>query len=241
MTQEITVLNKQVRLLQPENGFKTSIDAVILAAACPVKSGEGVLDLGCGVGSAGLCLAHRVPNISLRGVDIQENHIDIARQNAKLNDRTSNTEFMTSDMRLYKHEAGFHHVVCNPPYLETGDHLRSPHSEKAMAMGHDNDVSTKDWVHNASRLLKPQGGLTMVHEAGKADKIIQAMEGRFGAIEIIPLWPKAGRQAKRVIIRAIKGRKTPLSLHSGIILHDDQGGYTLEADKILRDGEGLFL
>lgn len=241
MKQEITVLNKQLRLKQAENGFRTSLDSVMLGAACPIQAGQSLLDMGCGVGSAGLCVLYRVRDINLTGVEIQASHCDIASENAKVNGFSNQAGFINADIRDYKFERGYHHVVCNPPYLETGAHLRSPHDAKATAMGHDGDIATRDWVVNAARLLKPEGSLTIIHEAGKTHSIIQAMKGRFGAIEIIPLWPKSGKKAKRVIIRAIKGRKSPTTLHSGLILHESEGGYTLEADKILRNGEGLFL
>lgn len=241
MAQEITVLNKQVRLKQAENGFRTSMDSVMLAAACPIKSGQTLLDMGCGVGSAGLCVLFRQKDILLTGVDIQDDHVLLAKDNAALNGMSDRAEFICSDVRMFKREKGFHHIVCNPPYLETGAHLRSPHDAKATAMGHEGDLKTEDWIINAARLLKPEGTLTMVHEAGKTDRIIQAMEGCFGAVEMIPLWPKQGRSAKRVIIRAVKGRKSPLSLHSGLILHDANGGYTVEAEEILREAKGLRL
>lgn len=241
MAQEITVLDKQVRLKQAENGFRTSMDSVMLAAACPIKTGQTLLDMGCGVGSSGLCVLFRQKDIFLTGVDIQEDHVALAAENAALNGLSDNTDFICHDVRNFKREKGFHHIVCNPPYLETGTHLRSPHDAKAKAMGHDGDLRTKDWVLNAARLLRPEGTLTMVHEAGKIDKIIQAMEGRFGAIEIIPLWPKLGKSAKRTIIRGVKGRKSPLTLHSGLTLHDEGGGYTVEAEEILRKAKGLRL
>lgn len=241
MKQEITVLNKQLRLKQAKNGFRTSLDSVMLGAACPIKSGQTLLDMGCGVGSAGLCVLYRVQDITLTGVEIQQSHCDIAEENAALNGFSDAAAFIHADIRHYKFERGYHHIICNPPYLETGAHLRSPHDAKATAMGHEGDIATRDWVVNAARLLKPEGSLTIIHEAGKTHKIIQAMEERFGAIEIIPLWPKSGKNAKRVIIRAIKGRKSPTTLHRGLILHEDDGEYTLEADKILRNGEGVFL
>ncbi|NQZ14572.1 MAG: methyltransferase [Alphaproteobacteria bacterium] len=241
MTQEITVLNKQVRLKQAENGFRTSMDSVMLAAACPVKKGQELLDMGCGVGSAGLCVLKRIDGVLLTGIDIQADHVAIAVENAEMNNMQERSEFLCSDIRGYKKEKGYHQAICNPPYLETGAHLRSPSEAKATAMGHSDDLRTKDWVENGYRLLRPEGSLTMVHEAGKLDKILQAMEGRFGAIDVIPLWPKHGTPAKRVIVRAIKGRKSPVRIHSGLVLHDEDGGYTVEAEGILREAKGLIL
>lgn len=239
--QEIYVLNKRLKLLHTEKGFKTSIDSVLLAASCPAKAGEKLLDMGCGVGGAGFCVLTRVDGVKLTGVDIQKDHIELANRNAVVNMMQDNAEFIVSDIRQYRAEKEFHHIICNPPYLEAGAHLRSPHEEKATAMGHeDKDLSVEDWINTAHFCLKSNGSLSMIHRADKIDKIILSLGKRFGAVEIYPLWPKFGENAKRVIIRAIKDRKSPAIIHSGLILHQDDGSYTAEAEKILRQAKELF-
>ena len=240
-TQEIYVLNKRVKLIHTEKGFKTSIDSVLLAAACPARAGDHILDMGSGVGGAGLCVLTRVEGIKLTGVELQAEHVELAKRNAVANLFQERCEFINSDIRDYKNENAFDHIICNPPYLEAGAHLRSPHEEKATAMGHEDVLTMKDWIDVGHECLKSKGSLTMIHRADKTDKIIQALGKRFGAVEIIPLWPKQGEDAKRVIIRAVKHRKTPATLHAGLVLHDGNGEYTQEAEKILRHAEGLCL
>lgn len=234
----IYVLNKRVQLLQTAAGFRTSIDSVLLAAACPARDEESVLDLGCGVGSAGICVLWRVPGVTLTGVEIQPESVELARKNASLNGMEQRCVFEQADIRDFKGR-GFDHVICNPPYLEAGTHMVSPSESLAMARGHA-ELSLKDWVDVAYKALKQEGSLTIIHRADHTDKIVQAMGPRFGAVEIIPLWPHAGEVAKRVIIRAIKDRKTGSILHPGIVLHrDNSGSYTEAAERILRDGESL--
>ena len=239
---EIYLLGKKLKVLQPPNGFKTGLDAVMLASACKAKSGEHILDLGCGVGSAGFCVLARVEGLSLTGVEIQTSHAEMAEQNASGNGFGDVSKFINKDIRDFKSEDKFDHVIINPPYLETGAHLRSPSDEKATAMGHDEtDLSIQDWVDCGARALRPEGSITIIHRADFVDKIIQALGTKFGAVEIIPLFPKTGVPAKRVIIRALKGRKTPAIIQSGLILHDAEGGYTLEANNILTGEGGLYL
>jgi tRNA1(Val) A37 N6-methylase TrmN6 len=239
-TQEIYVLNKRLKLLHSEKGFKTSMDSVLLAAACRAKSGDHILDIGCGVGGAGLCVLTRVDGVKLTGVEIQEDHAELARQNAKVNGMQERCTFVNADICEYREEKAFNHIICNPPYLEAEAHLRSPSKEKATAMGHeDREVSVKEWVDCAYFCLKSNGTFTMIHRADKVDKIILAMGKRFGAIEIIPLWPKVGKNAKRVIVRAIKDRKSPATIHAGITLHNDDGEYSYVAEKILREMETI--
>ena len=241
----IYILNKTLALRQAPQGFRTSMDSVMLGAACPVKSGQSILDLGCGVGSAGLCALKRISGATLHGVDIQGDHIEIALENARLNDMDSRAEFTCSDIREMDIDR-FDHVICNPPYMEMNAHISSPSESKARAMGHiEADIDLQDWITTAYNHIKGQGSLSMIHEAGQTDNIIRSLYSprggrRFGAIEIIPLFPKLGVPAKRVVIRAYKHKKSGTTLHQGIIMHKDNGDYTETADKILRGAEKLF-
>lgn len=239
---EIYVLDKKVRLLQPADGFRTSLDSVMLAAACPAGAGDRVLDMGCGVGGAAFCLLHRVPGCEITGVDVQSLCIKLANKNKSLNHNTIRCEFICGDVCEYQVEnpaARFDHVICNPPYLEAGAHTQSPHEGKAVALGHE-DACLQDWLDAGFRNLKSGGTLTVIHRADMTDKIIFGLGKRFGAVEIIPLWPRAGEAARRVIIRAIKDRKTPAILHSGLVLHEADGTYTAETEGVLRGGRALL-
>ena len=236
----ITVLNGALSLEQPENGFRTSIDAVLLAAACPAKAGQSILDMGCGVGSAGLCVLHRINDTTLTGLDIQDSHVQIAMQNSKTNILSTRSVFINADVRSFE-QTGFDHVICNPPYENAGAHLHSPSEAKAKAIGHtDHDISLEVWMKCAFRCVKSGGSLTMIHKADQLQAIIQALGKSWGATEIIPLWPKAGKPAKRVIIRTIKHRKSPAIMHPGLILHNQDGSYTIGAEKILRASAALI-
>lgn len=240
MKAEIYVLNQRVRLLQPDNGFRTSLDSVMLAAACPAQKGDRVLDMGCGVGGAGFCLLARVPECHVTGVDIQADHVELARKNIEFNDAVGRAEFACANIVNFMQDAPseqrFDHIICNPPYLEAGAHTPSPQEKIAIARGHvDEEMDVKVWVDSGFRLLQSGGSLTLIHRADHTDRIIQAFGKRFGAVTVIPLWPHAGEPAKRVIVRALKDRKTPAILHPGLVLHGPDGAYTEEAEKVLRN------
>ena len=63
---------------------------------------------------------------------------------------------------------------------------------------------------------------------------------RFGQIEIFPLWPHAGEAARRVIVRAVKDRRSPAKIHAGLVLHERSGEYTPQAEAVLRQAQFLF-
>lgn len=243
----IYVLNKTLALHQAPEGFRTSMDSVMLGSACPAKSGNTILDLGCGVGSAGLCTLKRIKGINLTGVDIQTDHIDLAKQNAAINNMSNRAVFICSDIKELNLGNKFDHIICNPPYMEAGAHIHSPSKAKAKAMGHINeDITLKDWISCAHRHIKGQGSLTLIHDAGQIDNISHSLYGqnggkRFGGVEIIPIYPRTGTPAKRVIIRAYKHKKSPAIIHQGIIMHETNGDYTKAADEILRNAGSLAL
>lgn len=226
------ILNKALKLQQIEGGFHTGMDAVMLAAACPAKDGDHILDLGCGVGGASLAVLHRIQGAKLTGIDIQDDHVALAQENAKDNSMQKRSNFICADIREY-HASNYDHVICNPPYMEAGAHAPSPSVKRAKALGHD-ETSIEEWIACAFNCIKGQGSLTMIHRADMIQKITLSVGKRFGSFQIIPLWPRDGEQAKRVIIRCWKHKKTPAMIHPGIVLHTCDGHYTEMAENILR-------
>jgi tRNA1(Val) A37 N6-methylase TrmN6 len=242
---ETTLLRGKVRLLQPKVGFHASIDSVFLAAAAPIKDRHKVLDIGCGVGSVGLCITSRNKNISLTGIDIQSELIDLAHQNAALNGLES-ARFHAGDIRSEKviPDNAFNVVVMNPPYLEAGRHTSSPEKIKATSHGEGvSGASLGDWIKYAHRKLKQGGHLTMIHRADRLDDAVAALEKRrwFGSLILYPLWPHAGENAKRIIIQARKERYAPLVLKAGMVIHKDNGKYTEEAEAVLSETATIAL
>jgi tRNA1(Val) A37 N6-methylase TrmN6 len=241
---ETTLLRGKVRLLQPKVGFHASLDTVFLAAAAPVKNSFSVLDVGCGVGSAGLCALARNQNMHLVGLDIQQELIDLALQNAALNEVSEHCHFFRGSLLTEKviPDNYFNVVLMNPPYQEAGTHTPSPKKNKAMSHGEEvSGAKLQDWVRYAHRKLKNGGTAVMIHRADRLDDVIVALENRrwFGSLVVYPLWSKAGEDAKRVIIRARKERYAPMVLKPGLIIHEKDGQYTDGAQKILSAAEAL--
>jgi tRNA1(Val) A37 N6-methylase TrmN6 len=239
---ETTLLRGRVKLLQPVKGFHASIDSVFLGAAVPARAGWKILDVGCGVGSAGLCVLAREKKVQLTGIDVQEELIDLAHQNATLND--TECRFFSGDIKTEKHvEDNFFNVVMmNPPYQEGGTHTPSPAKIKALSHGEDaSGASLEDWVKYAHKKLKQGGHLVVIHRADRLDDVILALEKRrwFGSIRIYPLWSHDGEDAKRVIVSARKERYAPLKLKSGMIIHEKDGKYASGARKILDAAEAI--
>jgi len=235
---ETALLRGRLKLLQPKVGFHASLDTVFLAAAVPVKDRQHVLDIGCGVGSAGLSVTLRGSNIQLTGLDIQQELIDLAHQNAHLNGISDRCRFFQGTVLTDKNvpDNAFHSVMMNPPYQEAGTHFPSPKKIKAFSHGEDASGATlADWVKYAHRKLKQGGFLTLIHRADRLDDVILALTARrwFGSLVIYPLYSHAGENARRIIVRARKERYAAAILKAGMVVHEKNGTYTDNAEKIL--------
>ncbi len=242
VTTEDRLLNGKVILKQPSQGYRVAVDPILLAASVATTGQQHILDAGCGTGAAALCLATRLPNCTVVGVERQTEIAELARSNVEANGFAGRITIEAASFPDYValHREGFDQVVMNPPFYEDGKHTRSPHPGKAASHGEDS-LSLADWIVGAFTVLSAEGTLTLIHRADRMAEILMALDRRFGAVLVFPLWPRAGVEAKRVLISAIKGRKTSPRILPGLALHNSDGSYTAEAHAILRDGQALDL
>jgi tRNA1(Val) A37 N6-methylase TrmN6 len=240
---EDSLLGGRVRLLQPAEGYRVAIDPLLLAATLEAGPDERVLDLGCGTGAAALCVMARLPDTRLVGLELDGDRLDLARANARLNGLTERFEALEGDLRSPPAALlaqPFDHVLCNPPYLEAGTDARSKQGACTSAT-REGEARLGHWVAGALSLVRAKGSVTFIHRADRLAELLARLSGPAGEIVVCPLWPKAGRPAKRVIVRARKTVATPLRLAPGLVLHRDDGSFTAEAEAILRDAGPLRL
>jgi len=234
------LLDGRITLRQPVKGYRAAIDPVIMAAAVPIKGGERALDVGCGTGAATLCLAVRVPDCTVTGLEIQSEMTRYAIQNVDANGLGARLGIIQGDIVNPPSEVRdklFDHVMANPPFMTTGSGNLPPDAMRATAMV-EGDGGIDPWISLPARVLKNRGTLTLIHRADRLADILSALSGRFGDIRIYPLWPGPAleKPAKRIIIQARKGSNAPLTLLAGMVLHQPDGSYTPEAEAVLRSG-----
>ncbi len=231
---EDAILGGRVKLLQPRDGFRAALDPVLLAAFIPARRGEAVLELGCGSGAAFLCLNARVPGLIITAVDREPELVDLALRNAGLN--LLPAEIHQADARDLRLLAPVHHVFANPPYWSGG--TPSPVPERRLA-AHE-DAPLAEWVRAMARPLRPKGTLSLVLPAARFAEAAAALrEFGCGAIRLLPLWPRAGVPAKRILIQGKRGALGPDEVLPGLVLHEADGRYTPAAEAVLRDAAAL--
>lgn len=237
-------LGGRLKIWQPKEGFRSGVDAVLLAGAVPANTGDRVLELGCGAGVASLCLAWRVPGLELHGVEIQPVYADLARRNAAAAGMALQvTEADLTALPLALRQISFDHVLMNPPYFLRDHGSAAPDSGRDMARG--GATALGDWIDVATRRLAPNGVLSLIQRAERVPDILAAMDDRLGAVELLPILPRAGQSARLCLIRARKGRKSPFQLRAPVIMHNgarhgDAGdGYAKEIENVLKNGQLL--
>ncbi len=188
-----------------------------------------------------MCLAHRVPGVHVTGLELQSDLVELATANITDNALEGRVAILAGDLQsppacLYP--SGFDRVMSNPPFQKAGTHTPPPGAGRALAHG-EGSADLPAWIAFCTRMLKPRGTLTLIHRADRLDDLIALLHGRFGAVTLIPLWPKAGRPAKRVIVSARRNARSPALMSPGLVLHETDGSFTPAADAILRDGKAL--
>ena len=240
---EDAFLGGRLNVLQPEKGFRAGIDSVFLAATIPCGPGETVFEAGLGAGVVSLCLAARVADIHITGVEISARYAMMAEKNFKRNDFADNIRIITGDVKdalrrdlsVWPEHGSFSHAYANPPFYDNDKILKSSNSLKAVANSFDAD-DLELWVKVLTTMVRVRGSVTFVHRADTLGRLLGAMEGRLGDIRVAPLHAREGMAASRVIVQGIKGSRGAMQLLPGLVLHNAGNDFTPEAEAILRDG-----
>lgn len=237
-------LGGKIAIWQPRRGYRAGVDPVLLAASVPAKAGQSVLELGCGVGTASLCLAARVPDLQVTGVEVQPDYATLAQRNAQEN--TLPLTVVTSDLRALPaavRQQRFDHVMMNPPYFDRTEGTASDDMGKDIAFAGETPLQA--WLDVGARRVGPRGYLTLIQRMERLPEVLDALAGRLGAVIVRPIAGRAGRAPDLFLLQARQEGKTPFRMASTLVMHSgethmgDQESYTPEVARVLRSGADL--
>jgi tRNA1(Val) A37 N6-methylase TrmN6 len=241
-------LGGRLRILQPGTGYRAGLDAVLLAATVEALPGAQVLDVGAGVGVVGLCVAHRLPGVRVAMVERDERLAALARRNADRNGLGGRVRVIEADVLrplgasrdLATAAESFDHVLANPPFHVEGRGTAAGDPVKAGANAMPSGALDR-WARFLAAMARPGGLVTLIYRAEALAEVLAALEGRFGGHVVVPVHPREGQPAVRVLVRAVKGSRAPLELQPGLVLHNADHRFRPAIAAVLRDGAALPL
>lgn len=215
------LLNGQMKLMQPANGYRVSIDPFIVAGLLPLSSCQNMLDVGCGVGTISLLALNKNPTIHVTAIDVDKNMCEICLHNSRENHKEINV--INDDISMHSFDINsFDLVVTNPPYYNKNSHRISD----GKLFANFETISLETWIISSLRSLKNGGFFAIIHVASRISEIMRILNNRVGDLRLYPIYTKADSPAKRIVIIGKKGGKGETQIMPEITVYNDDGSYT---------------
>jgi tRNA1(Val) A37 N6-methylase TrmN6 len=233
-----TVLGGRVRIFQPRGGHRAGTDSALLAACVPLGFAGRAYDLGAGAGSVGLSVALQSPLSDVTLVEIDPKMAALAASGIEANGVGDRVRVVQADLLARgrsRHPAlaaeGAELVLTNPPFHVEGT-VRNAATALRRQAHNLSEADEAGWIEAAVRLLRPRGVLVVIHRADALARLLSNLDGRVGDIRLKPVHPRLGSAATRLLVRALKASRSPLTLLPPLILHEEGGAFTREADAL---------
>ncbi|XOF32208.1 MAG: tRNA1(Val) (adenine(37)-N6)-methyltransferase [Candidatus Electrothrix sp. YB6] len=232
-----TLFDGRLICRQHQNGYRFSVDAVLLAHFCRPAARDKALDLGCGCGVIGLILCHRYPELRLTGLELQPALAELAGQNAQANGFADRFRVKQGDLRSIRQHIraeSYDLVLSNPPYHRTGSGRLSREDECALAR-HELAVDPDAVIAAAAFAVRNRGRVLCIYPAERLATVTAAMmRKRLVPKRLQPVYsyPEDDR-AKLVIIEAMKNGGEGLRLLSPLFIYQyPDGPYSAEVEQM---------
>jgi tRNA1Val (adenine37-N6)-methyltransferase len=237
---EEDLLHGKLKIIQKIEGYRFSVDPLLLTNFVQINEGESVIDLGTGSAVMPLILSERSKAKKIVGLEIQKEMIDMAGRSIKLNRLNKKIEIVECDIRKVKDKYAtetFDVVISNPPYIPVKNGKINPQEEKAIAR-HEIMANLEDVVLAAKHLLIPNGNLFLVYPANRAVDLLQTL--RTNGLEpkqIKFVHSNDNSAAKLTLVKAVKNGNPELKVLKPLYIYTLEGDYTDEASAILENGK----
>ncbi len=241
-------LGGALSILQPKIGYRAGLDGILLAASVAAGDGDAVLDVGAGVGVVGLAVARRLAHTRVSMVERNPRLAELARRNIERNNLADRVRLIETDIARPSSEfvalglaaETFDHVLANPPFHIEGRGTAASDPVKAGANAMpDGDLDR--WVRFMAAMARAGGTATIIHRADALQSVLSTLDQRFGGAVVLPIHPREGEPASRVLVQAIKGSRAALELRPGMVLHNADHSFQPDVQAILRHGAALAL
>ena len=227
-----TLLRGRVKLLQPRDGYRSSLDPVLLAGFVAPPFGH-FLDIGCGTGALSLLLLARDEAATGVGVEMQARLAELAERGRVENAFEERWHVTLADVRQAGVVAAgaFNLVATNPPFRPLGSGVLPPDTERALAH-HEVALKLADWLEVAAKALRPGGRLATIFPFARWQELQAGLAAcGFSLARTRLVVPRAGGAPGRILVEARKGI-CESRIEPPLVVHDDSG-YTPELRAML--------
>lgn len=224
------LLTHDLHIIQSDEVFSFSMDAVLLARFAPVPKYGKILDLCTGNGVIPLLLSTRT-EAEIEGIEIQPRLADMARRSVEMNGLSHRIQIREGDLRELVKVTGhgvYDAITVNPPYMPvtTGEVKLNAHQAIAR---HEIHCSLEDVAVAAMRLVRPGGKVSMVHKPQRLGEILTVLrQYRLEPKVIRFVHPRAGAEANMVLIEALRDGKPDVRVLPPLIVYNENGEYCEE-------------
>lgn len=231
-----TLFGGKLKLYQSRNGYRFSVDAVLLACFATVGHAGKIADLGAGNAVIPLILAYLYPAASIAGFELQKDMVDRACRNIVLNGFAARVRIINGDVRSIERLAqpgSFDAVTCNPPYRKCGGGRLSFNREKKLAR-HELQGRLDDFIRAGAYLLRARGRMALVYRAERTVELFQTMR-RFDVEPKRLRWVHSfvGAEASLVLVEGRKRSRSGLNVLPPLVVYEKRGTYTAELERML--------
>jgi len=230
-----TFFEGRIRVKQHRNGYRFSIDAVLLAAHAGLESGETALDLGTGCGIIPLLLCCRIPDAVIYGIEIQEDLAEMAAVNVRENAMEAQIHIFSGDMKTLEPEmisGPADLVVSNPPYRKLGSGRMNPRTQRTAAR-HEICATLADVTQSAQRMLKVSGRFVTVYPAERLPELFAQMQNSgMEPKNLRAVYSGWNTGAKLVIAEGVKGGRPGMKIRPPLVIYREDGSYTEEVSRM---------
>ncbi|MCX8030912.1 MAG: tRNA1(Val) (adenine(37)-N6)-methyltransferase [Thermodesulfovibrionales bacterium] len=230
---------RDIKICQYKDGYRFSIDALLLFSFVNLQRVYNIVDLGAGSGIIGILLAKKYPNAQVTLVELQQRLARLSERNIFDNELIGRVQVVNKDivelLEVKEYYGKYDVVVSNPPFRKLNTGVVSCVDERAIAR-HEIKISLADLIKTSSYLLKSNGRLFIIYLPERLVEVFAVM--RKHSLEVKRLkfiHSKVSTDSKMVLIEAVKDGKQSLKVESPFFIYDEEGKYTQQALQLFGD------
>ena len=231
---------KGIHVIQKKDAFRFGVDAVLLANFAKVKKSHKVIDFCTGTGIIPFIIAGKTECNDIKGIEIQEEFVDMAKRTVDYNNLSDRINFYCRDLKnidFLKSMEKVDVVTVNPPYKLQGSGIINVNDKNAIAR-HEILCNLEDVIVAAKAVLKDNGRFYMIHRPDRLCDIFCLMRKyKIEPKRVKMIHPTYNKAPNIVLIEGQNFGGSFLKWDEPLYVHELDGSYTKEIDKIYGRGE----